>query len=1817
MFPFIKSWGRKRLLILSVLTTLLFPFAARGQFSGAGAGTANDPYLIFNPAQLNQVRNYLNNPDVYFSLGADIDLTEWISRNQPSMGWLPIGNPSSPFKGKFLGNSHKISGVRIDRTTNYNGLFGVISGATVNNLTIEADIDGASYCGALAGQISDAIVKNVNVSATIKGGSMIGGLAGVMETTTISDCYASSQISASGSNIGGFVGYLRKGNTSSCSAFANISAGSSSTSIGGFSGQLEINNFGEKTQKSYYYNDVITYPEKSASNTVTLSEISAIGTINGGREKIGGIVGTLTAETNSPQATSTSSSSSYFFFYNGYVDLKDCKSSIEIRSDYASQYVSGLIGFISSTGGKTNFSSSGYTKVASSKKPEITILSCYSIGDIITPKANNVGGIIGNSNATTLYDTYFAGNIVGNENVGGISGMSANIYRSYTSANISGAKYIGGIMGKAEDSDIIRSCFVLSPIISASQQYAGRIYGYGKPTCGNMGTSATNYSMVETKISVNGSDISYNGTAQDGDVSSIETMKMRATYQGLGWDFSKEWTLLETECLPYKINQTAPPQILSVPTSGSFMISGKSLNGGKVFIDYGGQIFTADVTDNTWTVRTDPLKAGEKLNVWAESDDKFRSYSMNYTVAYPGTGTEEDPYLIYTANDLANINSTGYYKLMNDIDLSGIKWNPIGRTSAVMSVLDGDNHTIKGLNVEQNSTNFCGLFSSIAGATIKNLTIENPTVKGGDYCGVIAGSLTDCRIENVDVVNATVAGQSYSGGIAGKMKSTVITKVTASGSIESKTGMAGGIASTLSGCDVSFSSFNGNVAGQNYVGGITGQSLDGSIIAKCCTEGNVEGLGNNAMAGGIAGSNSSKSITDCFSTATVSSTGYCGGIVGINYAEIARCYAAGDLTSDTLAAGISAYNDGSNAIVKSCAAAIEKISISSQTGNAMRVIGGVRNGASIPSTADNVAFASMIVSVNGVPQDIYEDPMNGANASGDSLRAKDVYTSMGWKFPSVWTINGSAMPELAGLTGTGASRNDNYIYSEPYETSAGEIFDLTINLKNKDLGTGFQFDMTLPEGMEIYQYYDEDEEEDVLSIFKGSRLTRTHNLLYKKQPTGAMRVICTSSRVDQLIGDNGEVIRFKIKVSDNVVNGNYNIRFNNVMLDSKGVNIFMANASVPVKVTNDKLSAEPMEVMRGKSGELLVGIDNKSEITGMQFDLFLPEGIEISRDADNQPKISLGSRGKSSHIIINKELESGAHRVIVYASDAVSSFEGNSGDVIKIELNVPESMETGNYFATFKNVFLSNKELKSVECADLVSQITVTRVRRKGDVNVDGVITGSDIACGMMLALNQANNGWDVWAADINENGSVEMTDTKLISYLALDEVIVNRSNARKYSRRKAGDIIYTPTDEVDFHLESFSIMPGETKEVKVYLNNPTMKVSAVQWDVRLPEGLSFVYEKQEGSEEESIWYEENDARTAGNFMFATVHHPDQGIYSMMHLNIMASNYKKRTGSVLTFKVKADESLAPGVYTARRENMRFLDDVDATFCTGDEEFSVIVGNAAEMDHIELKGHLEDTEADAIIASIAGNENLLSLDISSLKSIPEGKVLNAANPNAIVYTSAASSAMTDAVNKVTDGVCNRLVLTDGHSFGFAKEFTADEVIYEREMNAGEISTLYLPFINEEANDVEFHTENGIDKSSMEVLYSPSVHSAYEAMIIVAKNSGLQRFFASNVTFSPADMQADENHLFGNFLVRESDEDVYFVNNGKLEKTRKLEPFRGYFDNQYVSGVVSGIESVIGIDENAEIYTVTGIRVNEKIENLQPGIYVIGGKKVLVK
>jgi hypothetical protein len=98
----------------------------------------------------------------------------------------------------------------------------------------------------------------------------------------------------------------------------------------------------------------------------------------------------------------------------------------------------------------------------------------------------------------------------------------------------------------------------------------------------------------------------------------------------------------------------------------------------------------------------------------------------------------------------------------------------------------------------------------------------------------------------------------------------------------------------------------GTVSGDWEAGGLVGSNREGSIT-NCYSTGTVNG---NWYVGGLVGLNGfSGSVTNCYSTGTVDGTGNrAGGLVGLNYGDITNCYSAGTVDGDDYVGGLVGEN---------------------------------------------------------------------------------------------------------------------------------------------------------------------------------------------------------------------------------------------------------------------------------------------------------------------------------------------------------------------------------------------------------------------------------------------------------------------------------------------------------------------------------------------------------------------------------------------------------------------------------------------------------------------------------------------------------------------------------------------------------------------------------------------------------------------------------------------------------------------------------------------------------------------------------------------
>ena len=267
-----------------------------------GEGTIENPYTISNVADLNTFVAYVNAgrsfAGEYVSLTANLEFNGSQTNQWVAIGQYDAQNQKSNyFAGTFDGNGYTISGVYIDKTTNYQGVFGYSTG-TIKNLTVEGTIIGGSYVGGIAGYSTGTIVNCVN-KCTVKGrGSYIGGIVGG-SNGKIEKCYTTGNVSGTnttdGRSVGGIVGInLTGGSISTSFTVAKVSA-SNYQWVGGVAGQNHGDVFNcysaDDVTGSNYVGGVVG---QNAGGKI--SNAVSYGKVNGSNTYVGGVVGVNTEE---------------------------------------------------------------------------------------------------------------------------------------------------------------------------------------------------------------------------------------------------------------------------------------------------------------------------------------------------------------------------------------------------------------------------------------------------------------------------------------------------------------------------------------------------------------------------------------------------------------------------------------------------------------------------------------------------------------------------------------------------------------------------------------------------------------------------------------------------------------------------------------------------------------------------------------------------------------------------------------------------------------------------------------------------------------------------------------------------------------------------------------------------------------------------------------------------------------------------------------------------------------------------------------------------------------------------------------------------------------------------------------------------------------------------------------------------------------------------------------------------------------------------------------------------------------------------------
>ncbi|MCX6729553.1 MAG: ATP-binding protein [Candidatus Saccharibacteria bacterium] len=848
--------------------TVVSPNVA-GAFSGSGAGTLDDPYRIASCAQLQEMK--LSSSSAYV-LTQDIDCNDTINWNDGS-GFEPVS-----FSGSFDGRNYSIEGLYINRPNEYAvGLFSIKNNNFIINLKLingestagQVAINGGTNVGAIVGELKDGVqLSNVHSELNVQGNDLV-------------------------TTIGGLVGYsngfISKVSSSGMVSVAQTDETSRSAVMGGIVGTASGQSSAESSLEDSFSTGATTIGSNNPNNFTSLICGGAVGDIN----------------------------------QNTVINKVYATGQVSCSGDTASR--GGLIGIVSNSSGDV------------SNNPNIT--DSFATG-LLEGTTGALGGLIGNLQISglDLSSNYFNSVTTAQNQCSGINTSTCQIINDstlnyfydgnqsiYTNWNreiwqfdgssLSTLKTVGVRADPPTDLQAIRDGSNFNLSWTAPVSVDGRSEGI------------TDYQIYYRNHNGDRSWIYYDDGISTANSAVISGLTIPGNYDFKIKAMSDNGSGLYSEDYNFATGMpdTAPQNIQNTPGAKTFTFNWDAVDAATSY-----QLRYRKTGDAGWIyngiIEYSNLQAIVRV-LEEQTSYEFQISAVNAAGNGPWSDiisvstTAVNLYSISNCEELQAMRDDldGTYVLANDIDCanltengSPVNFQPVGNGKLFFAgSLDGKNFKISNMTVDISTTNNgtsykgAGLFGVVAGATLKNIRIDNSSVTGfavlSPEIDTDGNGLPDGPGPFIDLVNPQVptTGEAITSGQEASQQSISGVQTLSRWALGTVAGVVGG-SGTYSNIFVNNTAVSGAISGGVF--GIVvpldsftednGAILDLSGDAASLTLNNISSSGAvyGFISGGLIGMASAKpslstvkpgtlTLENSFSTASVEAN-IGGGLIG-------------------------------------------------------------------------------------------------------------------------------------------------------------------------------------------------------------------------------------------------------------------------------------------------------------------------------------------------------------------------------------------------------------------------------------------------------------------------------------------------------------------------------------------------------------------------------------------------------------------------------------------------------------------------------------------------------------------------------------------------------------------------------------------------------------------------------------------------------------------------------------------------------------------------------------------------------------------------
>ena len=302
--------------------------------------------------------------------------------------------------------------------------------------------------------------------------------------------------------------------------------------------------------------------------------------------------------------------------------------------------------------------------------------------------------------------------------------------------------------------------------------------------------------------------------------------------------------------------------------------------------------------------------------------------------------------------------------------------------------------------------------------------------------------------------------------------------------------------------------------------------------------------------------------------------------------------------------------------------------------------------------------------------------------------------------------------------------------------------------------------MYLPEGLELVQQYNE-EDEEYFTFALTTRARSRMSIGSAVQSDGAVRLMLTQTigtTMQTIKETSGALVTFKVKAAE-TASGTKNISLSNVefttasavqykLEDTQTVVTVTGSSGPDVPTAGNRLYIEDFSIVPGATVDVAIMLDNEvTDFASFQADMYLPEGLELVQQYNEEDEeyftFALTTRARSRMSIGSAVQSDGAVRLMLTQTIGTSmqTIKESSGALVTFKVKAAETA------SGTKNISLSNVEFTTASAVqykleDTQTVVTVTGSSTPTSITINSLNLLTGMTQALVLSPAQSNATW-------------------------------------------------------------------------------------------------------------------------------------------------------------------------------------------------------------------------------------------------------------------------------------------------------------------------------------------------------------------------------------------------------------------------------------------------------------------------------------------